>query len=146
MDFAVQTLLEATVLTGAGLIFMGGIKGLAVAGVLASALLVAVKRQEFWPWEVLIAASIVLAGALLLWTEHRGRQENATAGLVGKFVSLVLFGTLLNPLAAFAVWFLVVGFGLVPRAQRKDVIWGFAPTILRGLYALFFLIGSNFLF
>lgn len=87
-----------------------------------------------------------MVGVLLLIVIGRiANKSKVVSGLVGGLISLVLFGAFITPIAALIFWALVVGTGIIPKNKKSQVLWSFAPTILRLILGLGWIIYGNIL-
>lgn len=132
MGFIFLVLLEGVLLLSAGMIFFGGIRGTVAATVALSGVNFLVHDlEQFWRWEPPLLLGGIVGASLLLVVGRIANKSKVVVGLVGGLVSLVLFGAFITPIAAIILWALVVGTGFIPKDKMSQVLWGFAPTILR---------------
>jgi len=130
----------------AGIILLGGRKGLLLAGMILSILnLVAHPNQQFWQWEFILIVGLSI-GSLALEIINRKAQDQVFSGLVGGFISLVVFGVFATPLLAIIVWVLIVGTGLVPKTKNLKGIWELMPTVWRVVMGLAGIVYGNLLY
>ena len=146
MHFLQLMLLEFILLLAAGIIFFGGIRGTVMATLLLTLLNLIVNRAgQFWRWEPLLLI-MGLAGVILEMVFGRlARRSQVVSSLVGGFISLVLFGAFITPIAALMLWVLIIGMGIVPKAKKSQFLWSFAPTVLRFILGLVWIIYGNIL-
>ncbi|HEY8910052.1 MAG TPA: hypothetical protein VIM51_07195 [Desulfosporosinus sp.] len=146
MEFIQLIVLEGLLLLSAGMIFFGGTWGTVAATVTLSGINVfAHDAVQFWRWEspLLIMG---LVGVILLNIIGRiANKSKVVHGLVGGLISLVLFGAFVTPIAAITFWALVVGVGIIPKNKKSQVLWGFAPTIVRIVLGIGWIIFGNIL-
>ncbi len=146
VEFVFLVLLEASLLLSAGMIFFGGIWGTIAATVALSGINFLVHDVErFWSWEIPLLLGGIVGILLLLAVGHIANKNQVVNGLVGGLISLVLFGAFITPIAAIIFWALVVGTGIIPKEKKSQVIWSFAPTILRLLLGVGWIIYGNIL-
>ena len=146
MGFVFLVLLEGALLLSAGLIFMGGIRGIVAATVLLSGINYLVHDiEQFWRWETPLLLGGIIGIVLLLIVGRIANKTQVVSGLVGGLISLVLFGAFITPIVAIILWALVVGTGIIPRDKNSEVLWSFAPTILRLILGIGWIIYGNIL-
>jgi len=146
LGFVFLVLLEGALLLSAGLIFMGGIRGIVAATVLLSGINYLVHDiEQFWRWETPLLLGGIIGIVLLLIVGRIANKTQVVSGLVGGLISLVLFGAFITPIVAIILWALVVGTGIIPRDKNSEVLWSFAPTILRLILGIGWIIYGNIL-
>jgi len=144
--FIFFVLLEGALLLSAGLIFFGGIRGIVAATVVLSGINFLVHDiEQFWRWETPLLLGGVIGILLLLVVGKIANKSQVVTGLVGGLISLVLFGAFITPIVAIILWALVVGTGIIPKDKKSQVLWSFAPTILRLLIGVGWIIYGNIL-
>lgn len=146
LGFVLLVLLEAVLLLSAGMIFFGGIWGTVAATVVLTGInFFAHGFARFWNWEIPLLVW-GLGGIVLLFLVGRmANKSKVVTGLVGGLISLVLFGAFITPIVALILWALVVGTGIIPKTKKSQVLWSFAPTILRLILGLGWIIYGNIL-
>ena len=146
MAFIQLVLLEGVLLISAGMIFFGGIWGTVVATATLSGInYLTHDYAQFWYWEIPILVGASVGILLLLIIGKIANKSHIVGGLVGGLTSLVLFGAFATPIIALILLALVFGTGIIPKSKKSEVIWSFAPTILRMLLGLVWIIYGNFL-
>ncbi|MDR3598972.1 MAG: hypothetical protein P4L49_00565 [Desulfosporosinus sp.] len=146
MGFVQLVLLEGVFLLCAGMIFFGGVWGTVAATVALSGInFLTYDSAQFWRWEIPLLLWGVGGILLLLVVGRIANKSQVVTGLVGGLISLVLFGAFITPIAAIILWALVVGTGLIPLNKKSQLLWSFAPTILRLLLGLGWIIYGNIL-
>ena len=146
MEFIFLVLLEGALLLSAGMIFFGGVQGTVAATVTLSGINFLVHDlEQFWAWEPRILLGGIVGSLLLLVVGKIANKSQVVSGLVGGLISLVLFGAFVTPIAAIILWALVVGTGIIPKDKTSQVLWSFAPTILRLILGLAWIICGNIL-
>lgn len=146
MEFIQLVLLEGILLLCAGMIFFGGIWGTVAATVALSAINYLFHvGGEFWHWEVLVLIGGIVGIVLLFVIGKKANKSQLVGGLVGGLTSLVLFGAFATPIISIILWALVFGTGIIPKAQKSQVLWSFAPTFLRIILGLGWIIFGNYL-
>ena len=146
MGFIQLVLLEGVLLLSAGMIFFGGIWGTAAATAAISGInYLTHELAQFWYWEIPILIGGSVGILLLLIIGKIANKSHIVGGLVGGLTALVMFGAFATPIIAVLFWALVFGTGIIPKSGKRQVIWSFAPTILRMLLGLGWIIYGNFL-
>lgn len=146
MGFIQLVLLEGVLLLSAGIIFFGGIWGTVAATVALSAINVLFhETTQFWNWEIFLLCGGAVGVVLLLIVGRMANKGQFIHGLVGGLISLVFFGAFVTPILALIIWALVVGTGLVPKNKKSQVLLGIAPTILRLILGIVWVICGNIL-
>ena len=146
MSFIFLVLLEGTLLLSAGMIFFGGVWGTVVATVALSGInFLAHDVEQFWRWEAPLLLAGIVGSILLLVVGRIANKSQVVTGLVGGLISLVLFGAFITPIAAIILWALVVGTGIIPKDNKNQVLWSFAPTIMRLILGIGWIIYGNIL-
>lgn len=146
MEFVFLVLLEGALLLSAGMIFFGGVRGTVAATVALSGINFLVHDiEQFWRWEPQLLIGAILGIVLLLVVGRIANKSQVVTGLVGGLISLVLFGAFITPIAAIILWALVVGTGIIPKYKKSEVLWSFAPTILRLILGIGWIIYGNIL-
>lgn len=146
MGFVQLVLLEGVLFLSAGMIFFGGIWGTVAATVALSGINFFIHDlAQFWRWEIPLLLWGVVGMLLQLIVGRIANKSQVVTGLVGGLISLVLFGAFITPIAAIILWALVVGTGIIPKNKRSQVLWSFAPTIVRLLLGLGWIIYGNIL-
>lgn len=146
MGFIQLVLLEGVLLLSAGIIFFGGIWGTVAASVVLSGVnLLFNQATRFWYWEIILLCGGTVGVVLLLIVGRMVNKSRFTHGLVGGLISLVLFGAFITPILALIIWAMVIGTGFVPKNQKSQVLSSFAPTIVRLLLGLTWVIFGNIL-
>ena len=146
MGFVFLVFLEGTLLLSAGMIFFGGVWGTVAATVVLSGInFLAHDVEQFWRWETLLLLEGIVGIILLLIVGKMANKSQIVTGLVGGLISLVLFGAFITPIAAIILWALVVGTGIIPKGKKSQVLWSLAPTILRLILGIAWIIFGNIL-
>ena len=146
MGFIFLVLLEGALLLSAGMIFFGGIWGTIAATVALSGINFLVHDiEQFWSWEIPLLLGGIGGCILLLAVGRIANKSRVVTGLVGGLISLVLFGAFITPIVAIILWVLVVGTGIIPKEKKSQVLWSFAPTILRLILGVGWIIYGNIL-
>lgn len=146
MGFVQLVLLEGVFLLSAGMIFFGGIWGTVAATVALSGInFFKHDLAQFWRWEIPLLLWGMVGMILLLIVGRIANKSQVVTGLVGGLISLVLFGAFITPVVAIILWALVIGTGIIPRNKLSQVLWSFAPTILRLILGLGWIIYGNIL-
>lgn len=146
LDFVFLLLLEGALLLSAGMIFFGGVWGTIAATVALSGINFLVHDiEQFWRWETPLLIGGTLGIITLLVVGRVANKSQVVTGLVGGLISLVLFGAFITPIAAIILWALVVGTGIIPKDKKSQVLWSFAPTILRLILGIGWIIYGNIL-
>lgn len=146
LGFVQLVLLEGALLVSAGIIFFGGIWGMVVATAALSGInYLTHDLMQFWYWEIPLLVGGSVGILLLLIIGKIANKSQIVGGLVGGLTSLVFFGAFATPIAALILWALVFGTGIIPKGKKSRVIWSFAPTILRMLLGLGWIIYGNIL-
>ena len=146
MEFVFLVLLEGALLLSAGMIFFGGIWGTVAATVALSGINFLVHDlEQFWSWEPPLLLGGIGGILLLLIVGRYANKSKVVVGLVGGLISLVLFGAFITPIAAIILWALVVGTGFIPKDKKSQVLWSIAPTILRLILGIGWIIYGNIL-
>jgi len=146
LGFVQLVLIEGVLLLSAGMIFFGGIWGTALATVTLSGVnFLAHDLAQFWSREIPLLLCGLGGMLLLLIVGRIANKRQVVTGLVGGLISLVLFGAFITPIVALILWALVVGTGFIPKTKRSQVIWSFAPTILRLILGVALIIYGNIL-
>lgn len=146
MGFLQLILLEGVLLLSAGMIFFGGVRGTVAATVVLNGInILSHDAAQFWYWEIFLLSGGTIGIVLQLIVGRSANKSQVVNGLVGGLISLVLFGAFITPIVAIILWALVVGTGIVPKNEKSQVLWGFAPTILRLIIGLVGVICGNIL-
>lgn len=146
MGFIQLVVLEVVLLISAGMVFFGGIRGTLLATIALSGInYLTHDAAQFWRWEIPLLMGGATGMILLLILGKMANKGQMVSGLAGGLISLVLFGAFLTPLAAIILWFIVVGTGIVPKTQKRQVFLSFAPTMMRLLLGLALIFYGNFL-
>jgi len=146
LGFIFLVFFEGILLLSAGMIFFGGARGTVAATVVLSVVnFLAHDIEEFWRWEPLLLLGGIIGILLLMAVGRVANKSQVVPGLVGGMISLVLFGAFITPIAAIILWVLVVGTGLIPKDKKYHVLWSFAPTILRLILGIGWIICGNIL-
>ena len=146
MGFIQLVLLEGLLLLSAGMIFFGGTWGTIAATVTLSGInIFAHDSAQFWRWESPLLVMGLVGVLLLILIGRIANKSKVVSGLVGGLISLVLFGAFITPIAALILWALVVGTGIIPKNKKSQILWSFAPTILRLILGLGWIIYGNIL-
>ncbi|MDO0822839.1 hypothetical protein [Desulfosporosinus nitroreducens] len=146
MEFIQLVLLEGILLLCAGMIFFGGILGTVAATVALSGInYLFHDATMFWQWEIPMLAGGTVGILLLLTIGKKANKSKIVGGLIGGLTSLVLFGAFATPVIAIILWALVFGTGIIPKGSKKQILWSFAPTFLRIILGLGWIIYGNFL-
>lgn len=146
MGFIQLVLLEGVFLLSAGMIFFGGIWGTVAATVALSGInLFTHDLEQFWRWERPLLLWGMVGILLLLIVGRIANKSQVVTGLVGGLISLILFGAFITPIVAIILWALVFGTGIIPKTKKSQVLWSFAPTILRLILGLGWIIYGNIL-
>lgn len=134
---------EGILVMAAGLTFFGGIRGIIFSALLLSLLNALQPGNGFWPREGIVLLAAVCFAFLLVLVNRKAGASGVVNGVVGSFISLIVFAVFATPILALVVWLLVVGTGLIPHVHRKQVYWGIAPTLLRILMGLGWIVLGN---
>lgn len=146
LEFVQLVLIEGVLLLSAGMIFFGGIRGTVAATVAISGINYFIHDfEQFWRWEIPLLLWGIVGTLLLLIVGRIANKSQVITGLVGGIISLVLFGAFITPVVAIILWALVVGTGIIPRNKKSQVLWSFAPTIVRLILGLVWIIYGNIL-
>lgn len=146
MGFIQLVLLEGVLLLSAGMIFFGGVWGTVAATVTLSGInFLAHDAAQFWYWEIPLLVGGIIGIIVLLIIGRTANKSKIVGGLVGGLSALVLFGAFATPIVAIFLWALVIGTGIIPKSKKSQVLWSFAPTILRILLGVGGIIYGNFL-
>ena len=146
MEFVQLILIEGVLLLSAGMIFIGGIRGIIAATIAISGInLVTHDLVQFWRWEIPLLFWGMGGMLLLLIVGRIANKSQVVTGLVGGIISLVLFAAFITPIVAIGLWALVVGTGIIPKNKKSQVLWSFAPTIVRLILGLVWIIYGNML-
>lgn len=147
MEFGKWMILESLFMIAAGLTFFGGARGLLISAFVISVVnAFGNKGQNFMSWEIPLLIGTG-GGILLLYLVNRKAGEfGVVNGLAGNLLSLVLFAVLVTPVLAIILWILVVGTGIIPPFKRMQVLWGIAPTLLRIILGISWIVYGNILF
>lgn len=146
MEFIFLVLIEGALLLSAGMILFGGIWGTVAATVMLSGInFLAHDVEQFWHWERSLLLGAIIGMLALLVVGRIANKSQVVNGLVGGLMSIVLFGAFVTPIAAIILCALVVGTGIIPRDNKSKVLWSFAPTILRLILGLGWIIYGNIL-
>jgi len=128
------------------MILFGGIWGNIAATVVLSVInFLAHNVEQFWHWEPPLLLGGIVGILLLMVVGKIANKSQIVTGLVGGLISLVLFGAFATPIVAIILWALVVGTGIIPKDKKSQVFWSFAPTILRLILGLGWIIYGNLL-
>ncbi|MDR3543361.1 MAG: hypothetical protein P4L69_20730 [Desulfosporosinus sp.] len=146
MAFVRLILLEEVLLLTSGMIFFGGIWGTVAATVVLSGInFFSHDLAQFWRWEIPLLLGGLVGMLLLLIAGRIAKKSQIVTGLVGGLLSLVLFGAFITPVVAIILSALVIGTGIIPQNKKSQVLWGFAPTIVRLILGLGWIIYGNIL-
>jgi len=146
LGFVLLVLLEGVLLLAAGMVFFGGIWGTLAATIALSVINFLIHDPaQFWRWEIALLLWGIVGAILLLIVGRIANKSQVVTGLVGGLISLVLFGAFITPIVAIILWALVLGTGYIPKSKKNQVLWSFAPTILRLLLGLGWIICGNIL-
>jgi len=146
LEFIQLVLLEGILLLCAGMIFFGGIWGTVAATVALSGInYLFHDATMFWQWETPMLVGGTVGILLLLTIGKIANKSKLVGGLVGGLSSLVLFGAFATPVIAIILWALVFGTGIIPKGSKNQMLWSFAPTFLRIILGLGWIIYGNFL-
>jgi len=146
LGFIFLVLIEGVLLLSAGMIFFGGIRGTVAATVVLSGINFFVHElEQFWRWEFPLLLGGIAGVLLLLVVGRIANKSQVVTGLVGGLISLVLFGAFITPIAGIILWAMVVGTGVIPKDKKSQVLWSFAPTILRLILGIGWIIYGNIL-
>ena len=137
-------LFEGLLITSAGIVFYGGIRGAMLAAGLVSVInFMTHEMSDFWRWEGLLILGLSTGSLVLIGLNHKAKKVEVVSGLLGGLTSLILFGAFITPILALVVWALVIGTGLIPRKSHAKFFWGFAPSIWRALIGVGLIIFGN---
>jgi len=146
VGFIFLVVLEGALLLCAGMIFFGGVRGTVAAIITLSGINFLVHDiNQFWRWESALLLGGGIGIVLLLAVGRIANKSQVVTGLVGGLTSLVLFGAFVTPIAAIISWAMVVGTGIIPKDKTSEVLWSFAPTILRLILGIGWIIYGNIL-
>lgn len=145
MAFAELVLIEWLLLLAAGITFMGGTRGVFAATVLLSGIVWATQPTRFLIWEIPLLIGVALSLAILWWFVRKAGKSELVIGLAGGIASLVVFGAFFTPILAIISWALIIGTGLIPRINTKQILWGIAPMLWRIVMGLGWLVLGNIL-
>jgi len=146
LEFILLVLLEGALLLSAGMIFFGGAWGTVAATVALSGInLLTHNVEQFWRWEIPLLIGGTVAIIILLAVGRIANKSQVVTGLVGGLISLVLFGAFMTPVSAIMLWAMVVGLGFIPKIKKSHVLWSIAPTILRLVLGIGWIIYGNIL-
>jgi len=146
LEFVQLVLLEGTLLLSSGMIFFGGIWGTFAATVVLSAInFLSHDLVQFWHWEIPLLLGGIVGMLLLLIVGKIANKSKVVHGLVGGLISLVLFGAFVTPVVAIILSALVVGTGIIPKNKKSQVLWSLAPTIVRLILGLGWIVYGNIL-
>jgi hypothetical protein len=146
LEFMQLVLLEGLLLLSAGMIFFGGAWGTVVATVTLSGInILAHDEVQFWRWEYPLLIMGLVGVILLVVIGRIANKSKVVSGLVGGLISLVLFGAFVTPIVAIILAALILGTGIIPKNKKSQVLWSFAPTILRLVLGLGWIIYGNIL-
>ena len=146
LGFVQLVLLEGVLLLSAGMIFFGGIWGTVAATIALSGVnFFTHDLEQFWSWELPLMLGGLVGMLLLLIVGRIANKSQVVTSLAEGLISLVLFGAFITPIVAIIFWALVVGTGIIPKNKISQVLWGFAPTILRLILGLGWIIYGNIL-
>ncbi len=136
---------EGILVLAAGLTFFGGIPGLAVSAALLSVLNVMQPWHGFWLREGILLLVAGFAALLLVWVNRKAKAYGLVNGVAGSIISLAIFAVFVTPILALAVWALILGTGMIPHMHKKQVYWSFAPTVIRVVTGIGWIIVGNLL-
>ncbi len=146
MGFIQLVLLEGVLFLCAGMIFFGGTWGTIAATIALSGINFLVHDDEqFWRCELPLLLMGLVGVLLLVFAGRIANKSQVVSGLVGGMISLVLFGAFITPIAAIIIWALVVGMGIIPKHKNNQILWSLAPTFLRLILGLGWIIYGNIL-
>ncbi|MHB1406926.1 MAG: hypothetical protein ACYCV0_15230 [Desulfitobacteriaceae bacterium] len=146
MGLGPMILLEALVLLCAGMTFVAGIRGTVAAVALLTGINLFVHEgPDFWRWELPLLLGAFLGILVLILLSRKANRSNIVSGFVGGIVSLVVFAAFITPIVAVLIWVLIFGTGLIPAQNRKQVLWGLAPSVWRLLLSAALIVYGNFL-
>lgn len=146
LGFIFLVILEAALLLCAGIIFFGGVRGALLATAALSGINFLVHDlDQFLFWEPRLLLGGVVGSLLLLVVGKIANKSQVVNGLVGGLISLVLFGAFVTPIVAIILWALVVGTGIIPKGKKSQILWSFAPTVLRVILGISLIIYGNIL-
>ena len=146
MEFIFLVLIEGVLLFSAGMIFFGGVWGIVAATVTLSGInFLAHDVKQFWRWEFPLLLGGIVGILLLLGVGRIANKSQVVTGLVGGLISLVLFGAFITPIAGIILWAMVVGTGVIPKDKKSQVLRSFAPTVLRLILGIGWIIYGNIL-
>lgn len=146
LGFILLVILEAVLLLTAGMTFFGGIRGTVAATVILSGInYFAHGGGEFWHWEVPLLISGLISVMLLFLIGKKGNETQILGGLVGGLSGLVFFGAFATPIVAIIIWALVFGTGLIPKYRKSQVLWSLAPSFLRIIVGIGWIVYGNLL-
>ena len=146
MEFVQLVLIEGVLVLSAGMIFIGGIRGIIAATIAISGInLFTHDLVQFWRWEIPLLFWGIGGMVLLLIVGRIANKSQVVTGLVGGIISLVLFGAFITPIVAIVFWALVVGTGIIPKNKKGQVLWSVAPTIVRLILGVVWIIYGNML-
>jgi len=144
LGFMQLVLLEGVLLLSAGMIFFGGAWGTIAATVTLSGINILIHDAvQFWHLEYPLLLMGFVGALLLIVIGRIANKSKMVSGLVGGLISLVLFGAFVTPIAAIILAALVLGTGIIPKTKKSQVLWSFAPTILRLILGLGWIIYGN---
>lgn len=139
-----QTILtEGVLILAAGLTFLGGVRGVVVSAVLLSLLNAGQSGSGFWLREGILALAACCGMLMLVLVNRKSGANGVVNGVVGSFLSLIIFAVFVTPILALVVWMVIVGAGMVPRMHRGQVLGSFAPTLIRVVLAIGWILVGN---
>lgn len=146
MAFWQLILMEGLLLIAAGMTVVAGMRGIIGSGLLLSILTGFLQPEFFWNWVIPLWAGVGGALVVLFYLNSKAREYELLPNLAGGITSLVVLGAFLTPLIALTCAALLVGTGIVPKLQRKHVLWSLAPILWRTCLGITWVVGGNILF
>lgn len=146
LGFMQLVILEGVLLLSAGMIFFGGIRGTVAATVVVSGInYLAHEGGQFWNWEIPLLIGGLVGSLLLFFVGRKGNKTQVIGGLIGGLSGLIFFGAFATPIVAVLIWALVFGAGLIPKNKISQLLWSFAPSFLRIILGIGWIVYGNLL-
>lgn len=146
MGFGLFLIIESIFILAAGSTILGGIKGMIISAIIVSGVNFFFHGiDSFLPWEIPLLIGTAVGMISLYVINRKAKGSHFLSGVVGSIISLVLFGAFITPLLAILLWALIMGTGLIPKPQKRQVLWSLAPTVLLLIYGIGWVIYGNFL-
>ncbi|WP_042331923.1 hypothetical protein [Desulfosporosinus orientis] len=146
MGFILLVLLEVILLLSAGMTFFGGIRGAVAATVVLSGInYLTHEGGEFWHWEIPLLIGGLIGILLLFLIGKKANKTQVIGGFVGGLSGLIFLGAFATPIVALLIWALVLGTGLIPKYKKSQVLWSLAPSFLRIILGIGWIVYGNLL-